>query len=324
MKNKNTILLCSFVIAVAAIVTAAVLYRGPLMAALGIGADAPADVRSEDMTALFQSNKIDEDKIASYSVAWEENLHTAIEKYKEQNPDLAVADLQSEIEKANIIVEKLNTVMQLVSDANRNTIYTVCQKASSDIESAQRFINSHGSTAQTATTQPATANSPTTPATGKYVVVTGDAVRLRTGPGLGYGVYTQVNRGKTIPYISTSGEWFCINYNGRTLYVSNQFAYIAGSTPSSTAQSHESNTNNSSSTAKSLENSAKSPAASGSYVVINANGVRLRTGPSESYGVYTKLNKGARLPYVGTSGEWYSVSYNGRTLYVSTQYSNIN
>lgn len=310
MKNKNTILWCVLIVAVAALLTTAILCWGTLKSSLGLGTDAPANVRSEDMSALFQGEKIDEDKLAAYSVVWEDNLHAAIEKGKEQNSDLAVADLKSEVEKATAVVDKLNAVMSLVSEANRTTINTATLKAQSDLESAKRFIDSHGSVAKPATPQSSAQTGAAPAATGQYVVVTGDGVRLRTGPGFGYDVYTHVNHGKTIPYVSTSGDWFCVNYKGRTLYISNEFAYVGGSSSSNSTTSASSSTTSSSS--------------SGSYVVINGNGVRLRTGPGEDYSIYTKLNKGARVPYVSTSGDWFCVNYNGRTLYVSAQYSYIN
>lgn len=58
-------------------------------------------------------------------------------------------------------------------------------------------------------------------------------------------------------------------------------------------------------------------------VKITGNGVRLRTAPSLSAPVYTKLNKGAILTYYSTSGDWYKVGYNGTILYVSRDFASL-
>lgn len=60
-----------------------------------------------------------------------------------------------------------------------------------------------------------------------YVKVTGNGVRLRYGPGLGYDVYTQVNKGTKLPLYSTQGDWYCVIYGGRYLYVSRDFASLS-------------------------------------------------------------------------------------------------
>lgn len=299
-KNKDIILWAILAAVTTALVITVVMFWGTIKSSFG-GSSVPANVRSEDMTSLLQQQEIDEDKLASYSVSWEATLHSTVEEAKKQNTDLAAADLKSEVEKATDVVEKLNALSDLVKGDNHTIINTATMKAQSDIESAQRFIDAHSSNEVAKSAAPTT-SSASVPSTGQYVTITGNAVRLRVGPGFGYGVYTHVNKGKTIPYVSTSGDWYCVNYGGRTLYVSNQFAYVSGSSSSS----------------------ASSSSSSGTYVVINGNGVRLRTGPGEGYGIYTQLNRGARIPYVSTSGDWYCVNYNGRTLYVSAIYSYLN
>lgn len=303
-KNKDIILWTILAAVTTALIITVVMFWGTIKSSFG-GSSVPANVRSEDMTALLQQKEIDEDMLASYSVTWEATLHATIEESKKQNTDLAAADLKAEVEKAAAVVEKLNSLANLVKGDNHTIINTATMKAQSDIESAQRFISSRSTGEVAKTAAPSTTSAPST---GQYVTITGNAVRLRVGPGFGYGVYTHVNKGKTIPYVSTAGDWYCVNYGGRTLYVSNQFAYVSGSSSSSSSSSV----------------SSSSSSSSGTYVVINGNGVRLRTGPGEGYGIYTQLNRGARIPYVSTSGDWYCVNYNGRTLYVSAIYSYLN
>lgn len=341
MKNKNTILWAILAAVAVAIIAIVILFWGTLKSNLSGGVEVPANVRSEDMTALLQADKIDEKTLAAYSVVWEENLHATVENSKQQNTDLAAADLKSEVEKANAIVNKLNTLVQLIGGDNRTTINTAVQKAKSDLESAQRFIDSHdGATAEAPAPQssPANTEAATAAPTGQYVTITGNAVRLRTGPGLNYGVYTQVDKGKTIPLVSTKDDWYCLNYNGRTLYVAKEFARVSGSStaesPSNAAGASPNAAGTSPNAAGAPSNAAGAPSnatntktttapSSGKYVTINGSGVRLRTGPGENYGIYAKLEKGARVPYVSTSGDWYCVNYSGRTLYVSSKFADL-
>ncbi len=135
------------------------------------------------------------------------------------------------------------------------------------------------------------------------VRITGNGVRLRYGPGLNYGIYTQVNRGTTLSWVGTSGNWYAVNYGGYTLYVSADYAVptSSGSTSSSSA----------------------------TYVVVNASNLRLRTGPSTSYpyliwtatGKTVYLNHGDVLRYQGvTTNGFCKVIFDGRTAWVARRY----
>lgn len=138
----------------------------------------------------------------------------------------------------------------------------------------------------------------------QVVVIQGNGVRLRTGPGLGYGVYTQVNRGTRLSYNYTSGDWYCVNYGGYRLFVSRDFASL----------SNGGNTN---------RGGSNYGGGGYNYVRITGNGVRLRYGPGLGYNIYTQVNRGTRLRYLGTSGDWYCVNYNGTRLYVSRDFASL-
>lgn len=141
-----------------------------------------------------------------------------------------------------------------------------------------------------------------TEAQAQVVIVQGQGVRLRTGPGLGYSVYTKVNRGARLSYVTTSGDWYCVSYGGRYLYISRDFATLSYNGGGS-------------------RNNGYSGGNSYNYVRITGDGVRLRFGPGFGYDVYTKLYRGAKVRYVSTSGDWYCVLYNGRYLYVSRDFA---
>lgn len=303
MKNNTVlwIILGVLVTALIGVCVAAFMFIPNLRGIFTGGNNVEGPVRTEDMQVLLQAEKIDEDKVAAYSEVWEKTLLEFIESKKSENTDLATADLKAEIEKAGAVMEKISVLASLVSGDNHTTLNAVAMKVQNDLESAQRYIDSRAPQAKT--------NAPkvtTSSGSGQSLTVTGDAVRLRVGPGFGYGVYTHVNKGARLSYISDAGDWYCVNYGGRTLYVSKQFASFSGAASTSTNSS---------------VSAVSSSRTSGSTLMITGNGVRLRTGPGEGYSVYTKVYQGTTLPYVSTSGNWYCVNYHGTYLYVSADYA---
>jgi len=56
------------------------------------------------------------------------------------------------------------------------------------------------------------------------------------------------------------------------------------------------------------------------YRTITGNAVNFRTGPSTSNSSICKLNKGNQVEYIGKSGEWANVKYNGNVGYVHANY----
>lgn len=56
------------------------------------------------------------------------------------------------------------------------------------------------------------------------------------------------------------------------------------------------------------------------YRTITANSVNFRTGPGTNYSSMGKLNKGYKVEYIGTSGSWTKIKYNGKTGYAYSDY----
>ena len=48
--------------------------------------------------------------------------------------------------------------------------------------------------------------------------------------------------------------------------------------------------------------------------------VNFRTGPSTSYSVICKINKGTKVTYISKTGNWSKIKYNSKTGYVSSSY----
>lgn len=150
-------------------------------------------------------------------------------------------------------------------------------------------------------------------AAAQYVVSTGNHVRLRTGPSTNYpmlvwnatGKPVYINKGERLTYLGyeTNG-FYNVSFDGKSVYISKQFSRLV------------------------YGNSGYTSSSRGTVVVVNGTNVRLRWGPSLNSAIYSNGNgkpiypkKGARLTYLGQNGNWYMVSYNGNTLYISKDYS---
>ena len=56
------------------------------------------------------------------------------------------------------------------------------------------------------------------------------------------------------------------------------------------------------------------------YKIITANSVNFRKGPGTNFSSMGKLNKGYKVEYIGTSGDWINIKYNGKVGYAHKDY----
>ena len=56
------------------------------------------------------------------------------------------------------------------------------------------------------------------------------------------------------------------------------------------------------------------------YRTITGDSVNFRTGPGTNYSSMGKLNKGYKVEYIGISGSWVNIKYNGKVGYVHKDY----
>ena len=56
------------------------------------------------------------------------------------------------------------------------------------------------------------------------------------------------------------------------------------------------------------------------YRMVTGNSVNFRTGPGTNYSSVGKLNKGYKVEYIGISGSWVNVKYNGKIGYIHKDY----
>lgn len=137
-------------------------------------------------------------------------------------------------------------------------------------------------------------NPGTTPASGSAGTVKGNSVRMRSGPGTSYSILGTYNNGTALTITGTENGWTKVTIGGVAGYIRSDYVN-AGSAPSGGTQT-----------------------ATTGY--INGMGVRMRAGASTSSQILGSYNTGTAMTITGSSGNWYAVSYNGKTGYVSKDY----
>ncbi|WP_459501237.1 enterotoxin EntFM [Bacillus sp. C1] len=129
------------------------------------------------------------------------------------------------------------------------------------------------------------------------------SLNVRTGPSASHTVLGTVSKGQTVQVVGEVQDWFKINHNGETGYVSKDFVTKGGTTNVST-QTEKQNNND------------MTVRKDGSYVV-DTGALRVRTGPATYNAVIGGVVKGQTLDVIGGENGWYKINHQGKTGYVS-------
>lgn len=131
----------------------------------------------------------------------------------------------------------------------------------------------------------------------KYVSVDpGSRLILRQQPSTSAAELDRLANGSKVTVYSEANGWAKVKANGKDGYVSSQF--LSSSQPSSTT----------------VQNTTK-------YVDVNSgSSLNMRSGPSTSSSVISKLSDGTKVTVHSEANGWAKVTANGKTGYVSTKY----
>ena len=123
--------------------------------------------------------------------------------------------------------------------------------------------------------------------------VTASSLNFRTGPSTSYSIIDVLMNGQKVEYISTSGSWLKVKYNGVTGYVHGDYV-SKGTTDNSTT---------------------------GTTKYVSASvGLNVRSGAGTSYSKLGKLEYKEKVTVLSTSNGWSKINYNGKTGYVDSSY----
>ena len=144
--------------------------------------------------------------------------------------------------------------------------------------------------------------------------VTGNAVRLRTGPGSSYSIIGTYDKGTEVAISGVSGEWTAVTLPMEHVSGFIHSDFIEEKSPDSFTDSG----------AFLDSNSATGNFAPASDQIrdgyITGTGVRLRESPSMSAKILDELNVGTALRITGVSEDWVRVIANGRDGYVAASF----
>ena len=129
-------------------------------------------------------------------------------------------------------------------------------------------------------------------------VITGDYVRMRTGPSTDYPIQGTYNNGTKMTITGQSGDWYAVSCDGKSGYVYKQYLSQSGVTAEVTGMD--------------------------STPAVTTAGVNLREGPSTAYNSKMVLPAGSGVTLTGKSGQWYRVSYGGASGFIYADYVSAN
>lgn len=144
-------------------------------------------------------------------------------------------------------------------------------------------------------------------------LVTNDSVNVRLSPGTDAGVMTTLDKGASVSVTGETKNWFKVVINGNTGYIRKDFLIY----PDAAASGTDNNNNG--------QTEAAGQAAAGngtSSTMVATSDVNIRNAPGTDSDVIGVLTTGQTVTVTGESDNWYIVSVDGNTGYVSKSYMN--
>ena len=131
--------------------------------------------------------------------------------------------------------------------------------------------------------------------TGYVYNLDGTLLNVRPKPSTSQAAIGTLSEGETVVIIGETGNWYEIEFNGTTAYVSKDYISLTEPTPEVVKQTG---------------------------YVYNLNGTLLnvRPQPSTSQAAIGKLSEGETVVIIGETDNWYEIEFNGSTAYVSKDY----
>ncbi len=144
-----------------------------------------------------------------------------------------------------------------------------------------------------------------------------ELVNIRQQPSTEANVLGSLQKGDKVTVVGETSQWFKVNINGNIGYINKAFlVYNPPSNQSETTQ-----------TDGQVEDSTRITAELNSYIDYGAGytyyattDVNLRAQPGTSSGVVNTVNGGTAVSVIGETDNWFVVSVNGSTGYISKSY----
>ena len=154
------------------------------------------------------------------------------------------------------------------------------------------------------TTKPTTVTKPNTTTT-KKVYKAKDVVNVRSGAGTSFKSLGKLKKNQTLTVKKKVGNWYQITFNGKIGYVADWYVTVTTVKANSTTSTTTGTTTNTTNASK---------------VYTTTSAVNYRSTSSMDSVVLGTLPKGEKLNVKKKIGDWYEITYSGKTVYVSAAY----
>ncbi len=138
--------------------------------------------------------------------------------------------------------------------------------------------------------------------------VTASSLNIRASKSTSADILGTIPYGATVTLLTQTSEWYKITYNGITGYVSREYVTRNSSSDASGTGSGAANTG---------ANTGTSSAITGT---VTASSLNIRASKSTSADILGTVPYGATVTLLTQTSEWYKITYDGITGYVSRQY----
>lgn len=147
-------------------------------------------------------------------------------------------------------------------------------------------------------------------------------LNVRASAGASAKIIGTLRNGESIGIISKEGGWYKIAYNGGIGYVYGEYVKVNNNSDNNTDGNTNTGGNNSETTNPSTPQ-APETTQTGQVIDVSTR-LNIRSGAGTNYKIVGSVAKNATVNILGQEGNWYKISYNGVTGYVSSSYIRVN
>lgn len=154
--------------------------------------------------------------------------------------------------------------------------------------------------------------------TSATLYVNGDTVNIRQQPSTEAGILGTLVQGNQVTVVGETSQWFKVNINGNIGYISKALLVNTPTTQTETSQTSETVSD---STKISAEmNSYVDYGTSYTYYTTTDVNMRTQPGTGSDSNIVSSLDGGTAVAVIGETDNWFVVSVNGSTGYISKSY----
>lgn len=144
-----------------------------------------------------------------------------------------------------------------------------------------------------------------------------ELVNIRQQPSTEANKIGSLQKGDKVTVVGETSQWFKVNINGNIGYINK--AYLVYNPPADQSETTQTDSQVSDSTKITAELNSYVDYGAG-YTYYTTTDVNLRVQPGTSSGVVSTVNGGTEVSVIGETDNWFVVSVNGSTGYISKTY----